>query len=117
MAPRVTDVEILKKKARKLAAAQVLTGGGAEVCLDLGEMRGARASIRAGYGDMSPQPQSCPADRLIWILDGFADVHSAAGHITRVSQGESTVLAGEEPVRLVFPTLTIYLSLTEAEGR
>jgi hypothetical protein len=42
-------------------------------------------------------------------------VHSAAGKVTHISQGESLVLAGGVPVRLVFPQLTIYLSV-EAEG-
>jgi hypothetical protein len=107
--PRIADVEVLKKKARKLAATQVLAGGSADVCLELGAMRGSRVCIRAGYGAQSDLPQAQPADRLLWILDGYLDLESAAGTGTRVSQGESTVLAGGQPVRLVFPTLTIYL--------
>ena len=47
---RITDVERLKKAARKTAAGQVLSGGGADVCLDLARLAGCRASIAAGYG-------------------------------------------------------------------
>ena len=36
--PRIIDVERLKKKVREMAAAKVLAGGGADVCLDVGWM-------------------------------------------------------------------------------
>jgi len=112
---KVTDVEQLKKKVRKLAAGQVLAGGGADVCLDLGQVAGCRARISAGYGPLSEGLQSVPHDRLIWILDGHVDVHDKAGQVTLVSQGESTVLLGGTAYRLVFPQLTIYL-LVQAQG-
>jgi hypothetical protein len=50
-----------------------------------------------------------PGDRLIWLLDGHAEIESSSGLITHVSQGESTVLAGGFAYRLEFPTLTLYL--------
>ncbi len=109
MQPRVTDVEQLKKKIRKLAAAQVLEGGGANVGLELGQMAGSQARIAAGYGPLSKAPQPLVHDRLIWILDGRAEVHDVAGEVTYVSQGESTVLPGGQAYRLVFPQLSIYL--------
>jgi hypothetical protein len=115
MQPRVTDVEQLKKKVRKLAAGQVLAGGGADVCLDLGQVVGCRARIAAGYGPLSKAPQSVPHDRLVWILDGHAEIHGTAGDVTYVSQGESTVLTGGTAFRLVFPQLTIYLSVEAVE--
>jgi hypothetical protein len=108
---RVTDVEQLKKKVRKLAASQVLAGGGADVCLDLGQVAGCRARIAAGYGSLSKAPQSVPQDRLLWILDGHVDVHDTGGQVTSVSQGESTVLTGGTAYRLVFPQLTLYLNV------
>jgi uncharacterized cupin superfamily protein len=113
--PWVTDVERLKTKVRKMAAGRVLAGDSADVRLDLARMKGCRARIAAGYGALSRVPQAVPADRLVWILDGYAEVHSAAGEVTHISQGGSLVLAGGVPVRLVFPQLTIYLSV-EAEG-
>jgi hypothetical protein len=115
MEPGVTDVEVLKKKARKMAAGQVLAGGGANIGLPLGELPGCQVRIAAGYGSLSDQPVALPADRLMWILDGFVDVTSASGQVTRVSQGESTVLPAGRPHRLVFPTLTLYLCV-EGEG-
>jgi quercetin dioxygenase-like cupin family protein len=115
MEPRVTDVEVLKKKARKMAASQVLAGGGADIGLPLGEVQGCQVRIAAGYGSLSEEPAALPADRLIWILDGFVDVTSASGQVTRVSQGECTVLPAGRAHRLAFPTLTLYLCV-EAEG-
>jgi hypothetical protein len=112
---KVTDVEQVKKRVRKSAAGQVLAGGEADVYLDLGRMGGCRTRICAGYGSLSETPQAIPWDRLIWILDGHAEVHDAAGQVTPVSQGESIVLAGGAAYRLVFPQLSIYLSV-EAEG-
>ena len=111
MRPRVQDVERLKAKARKMAAGQVLGGGGADVCLDLGRMAGCRARIAAGYGPLSKGPERVPRDTLIWILDGFAEVHDTAGTVTHIRQGESTILAGGWDYRLVFPALSIYLRL------
>lgn len=116
MEPRVTDVERLKTKVRKMAAGKVLAGSIADVCLDLARMQGCRARIAAGYGPLSSKPQILPRDRLIWILDGFAEAHDSNGRVTHISQGESTVLPGGQAVRLIFPQLTIYLSI-EAEAR
>jgi hypothetical protein len=113
--PQVTDVELVKKKVRKLAAGEVLTGGGADVCLDLAPMGLCRVRIAAGYGPLSAIPQAAPGDSLIWILDGYAEVHDALGQVTYVRQGESTVLRRGCPYRLVFPSLTIYVRV-EAEG-
>jgi len=112
----VTDVELLKKKVRKMAAGRVLSGDSADVCLDLARMAGCRARIAAGYGTLSDSPQVLPWDRMIWLLDGFAQVHDATGQVTHVSQGESTVLAGGRAYRLVFPQLSLYL-LVEPEGQ
>jgi hypothetical protein len=112
---RVIDVERLKKKVRKMAAGKVLAGGSADVCLDLARTQGCRARIAAGYGPLSSKPQILPRDRLIWILDGYAEAHDSDGQVTHISQGESTVLPGGKAVRLVFPQLSIYLSV-EAEA-
>ena len=106
---RVSDVEQLKKRARKQAAAKVFVGGTADVAVDLGPLSGCRASIKAGYGPLSTEPVATPGDRLIWLLDGHAEIESSSGLITHVSQGESTVLAGGFAYRLEFPTLTLYL--------
>ena len=106
---RITDVERLKKAARKTAAGQVLSGGSADVCLDLALLAGCRASIAAGYGPLSAKPQTIPHDRLIWVLDGYAEVHDASGKVTHITSGESTVLRAGESYRIVFPQLTIYL--------
>jgi hypothetical protein len=111
---RITDVERLKNKARKMAASRVLVGEPADVCLDLARSGSCRASIAAGYGSLSEVPQTLRSDRLIWILDGHAELHSPSGSITYLSQGESTVLTAGSAVRLVFPQLSIYLSV-EAE--
>ena len=108
---RITDVERLKKAARKTAAGQVLSGGSADVCLDLARLEGCRASIAAGYGPLSEKPQRIPHDRLLWVLDGYAEVHDTAGRVTYISSGDSTVLRGSQAYRLVFPQLTIYLSV------
>jgi hypothetical protein len=115
MHPKVTDVERLKKQVRKLAAGQVLSGGGADVCLDMAQTVGCQARIAAGYGPLSKTPQLIPQDRLIWVLDGYAEIHDSAGQEISVSQGESTVLYGGEAYYLVFPQLTIYLSVEMAE--
>ncbi len=111
----VTDVERLKKQVRKLAAGKVLAGGGADVCLDLATLKGCRASIAAGYGPLSKAPQPIPCDRLIWILDGYAEIHDSNGKVSDISQGESAVLAGGRAYRLVFPQLTIYLRVETVE--
>jgi hypothetical protein len=112
---RVTDVERLKKQVRKLAAGQVLSGGGADVCLDLARMGTCQARIAAGYGPLSKTPEVLPQDRLIWILDGYAEIHDSAGGVINISQGESTVLCGGKAYRLVFPQLTIYLRVEETK--
>ena len=106
---RITDVERLKKAARKTAAGQVLSGGSADVCLDLARLAGCRASIAAGYGPLSEETQPIPHDRLIWVLDGYAEVHDTSGQVTYISSGESTLLPGGQAYRFVFPQLTIYL--------
>jgi hypothetical protein len=112
---RVTDVEQLKTKVRRLAAGRVLAGDSADVCLELAQLDACRASIAAGYGSLSQTPQVMAGDRLLWILDGFAQVHDAAGRVTHLSQGESTVLAGGTACRLVFPQLTLYLLVEPRE--
>ena len=91
---KVTDVERLKKQVRRLAAGQVLSGDRAEVCLELAQIDGCQVRIVAGYGTPSTTPQPIVRDRLIWILDGFAEVHHSSGRVTNVSQGESTILSG-----------------------
>jgi len=117
--PRITDVEWLKKQVRKLAAGKVLAGGSADVCLDLGEIRGCGARIAAGYGALSQAPEAAPQDRLLWILDGHMSIEMAGGQVTDVSQGESTVLTGGVAYRLLCPQLTIYpiYLLVEAEEK
>ncbi len=110
MQPRVTDVERLKKQVRKLAAARVLAGDSADVCLEIDHVTGCQVRVAAGYGPLSKIPQPIARDRLIWILDGFAEIHGATGQVTHVSQGESTVLVGGQAYRLVFPQLTIYFT-------
>jgi len=109
--PQVTDVEHLKKQVRKLAAGRVLAGESADVCLELGQMAGCQVRVAAGYGSLSQTPQPTARDRLIWILDGYAEIHDAAGQVTNISQGESTILTGGQAYRLVFPQLTIYVSV------
>lgn len=117
MQPKITDVERLKKQVRKLVAGQVLSGGSANVCLELGEMRGCGARIAAGYGALSQAPEAVVPDRLIWILEGHLSIESSAGQITDISQGESTVLTGGVAYRLICPQLTIYLLVEAAETR
>lgn len=111
MEPRITDVEVLKKKARKMAAGQVLAGGTAAIGLPLEQVHGCQVRIAAGYGALTEEPQALPVDRLLWILDGFVDVTSASGQVTRISQGESSVLPAGTAFRLAFPSLTVYLSV------
>jgi hypothetical protein len=98
-----------------MAAGRVLSGDSADVCLDLARMEGCRATIAAGYGSLSDAPVAMSRDRLIWLLDGFVQIHDAAGRATTVSQGESTVLLGGQAYRLVFPQLSLYL-FVEAKG-
>lgn len=115
MKPKVTDVERLKKQVRTLAAGRVLAGDSADVCLELGQMADCQVGVAAGYGPVSKTPQSVARDCLIWILDGYAEIHDTSGQVTNVSQGESTILAGGQAYRLVFPQLTIYVRV-EAAG-
>ena len=115
MQPRATDVERLKKKVRKMAAGRVLSGDSTDACLDLARMAGCRVQIAAGYGSLSDSPQALRRDRMIWLLEGFVQVHDASGGVTHISQGESTVLMGGQAYRLVFPQLSLYL-LVEAES-
>ena len=98
-----------------MAARHVLAGEGAGVCLDLAPLHGCRACIAAGYGALSETPQPVARDRLIWILDGYVEVHTDDGAVTDISQGESTVLAGGVPYRLVFPQLALYLLVEATE--
>ena len=115
MQPRVTDVEELKKRVRKMAAGRVLAGDSAQVCLDLARLPHCRACVAAGFGASGEQPEPAPRDRMIWILDGYVEVHTADGIAIDVSQGESAVLAGGVPYRLVFPQLTLYLLVEPVE--
>jgi len=112
---RITDVERLKKEVRRLAANRVLAGESADVGLDLANMKGCRACLTAGYGSLSREPQPIPRDRLIWILDGYAEIGDASGQSTTISQGESTVLVAGQAYRLTFPQLTLYLSVEATE--
>jgi redox-sensitive bicupin YhaK (pirin superfamily) len=79
-------------------------------------LKGCRASIAAGYGPLSKAPQPFPRDRMIWILDGYAEIHDSDGKVLNISQGESTVLASGRAYRLVFPQLTIYLRVETTES-
>jgi hypothetical protein len=115
MQPRITDVERVKKQVRKLAAGKVLWGDAADVCLDLAQLDGCQVRVVAGYGQLSGEPQKLPCDQFIWILDGYAEIHTAAGAEIRISQGESTVLLAGEAYSLSFPQLTLYL-LVEPGG-
>lgn len=112
---KAVDVEIIKKKVRKMAAGQVLGGGRADVYLDIAPMQGCRARISAGYGPLTTAPETMPQDSLIWILDGYAEVRDAGGQVSHVRQGESAVLRRGAAYQLVFPALTIYLRV-EPEG-
>jgi hypothetical protein len=113
---KVTDVERLKKQVRKLAAGQVLSGAGAEVGLELAQLDGCQARIAAGYGTLSTAPQPLARDSLIWILDGFVEVHQRNGQVTNLSQGESTVLTAGQAYQLTFPQLSIYLAVEATEN-
>lgn len=113
MEPRVTDVELVKKRVRKLAAGQVLAGGQADVRLGLGELQGCQVRIAAGYGAPATQPSA--VDRFIWVLDGSLEVRGAGGVPAEVRQGECAVLPAGQPADLVFSSLTIYL-LVSAEA-
>ena len=115
MQPRITDVERVKKQVRKLAAGKVLWGDAADVCLDLAQLKGCQVRVVAGYGRLSEEPQKLASDQFIWILDGYAEIHTAAGAEMRISQGESTVLLAGEAYRFFFPQLTLYL-LVESGG-
>ncbi len=108
---KITDVERLKKEVRKLAAARVLAGESADVCLNLAQLDCCQVRVAAGYGPLSKTAQPIPCDRLIWILDGYVEIHDASGQVTHAGQGESTVLSAGTAYRLVFPQLTIYLSV------
>jgi hypothetical protein len=114
VAAHVSDVELLKKKVRKMAAGQVLAGGMADLGLDLARMEGCRVCVVAGYGAVTDKPVPAPWDRLLWILDGRGEVHDFAGTVTYVSQGQSIVLAAGVAYGLVFPQLTIYLRVEGA---
>jgi hypothetical protein len=116
VAPRVIDVEQLKKSVRKMAAGRVLVGQPADVGLDLGQISGCRARILAGYGSLSKAPEIVAHDRLLWILDGHGQVLDSTGRVTELSQGESTVLARGAAYRLVFPHLTLYLLVEPGTG-
>lgn len=98
-----------------MAAGRVLAGDSTDVGLDLAQLDGCRACINAGYGQLSKTPQPIPRDRLIWMLDGYAEVHDATGRMTNVRQGESTMLSGGQAYRLVFPQLSLYLSVEATE--
>jgi len=106
---RVTDVEQVKKAVRKLAAGRVLGGDSADVCLELEAMSGCQVHIAAGFGALGKAPLATAHDRLIWILDGHLEVHTAEGAVTDLATGESTVLRGGVPYQLVCPKLTLYL--------
>jgi hypothetical protein len=117
MQPKVIDVEQLKKQVRRLAAGRVLSGDSASVGLDLARTHGFQACIKAGYGELSTAPETIARDRLLWILDGYAEIYDTNGKMTAISQGESTVLAGGASYRFNFPHLTLYLSVeAESEG-
>lgn len=115
MKPKVTDVERLKGQVRQMAAGRVLSGGGADVSLELAQLDGCQVRIAAGYGSLSKTSHPAPRDRLLWILDGYAEIYNASGQMTSISQGESTVLTAGQAYRLTFPQLSIYLSV-EATG-
>jgi hypothetical protein len=111
---RVTDVERLKIKVRKMAAGHVLVGDSADACLDIAAIDGCRAQIIAGYGTLTQTRLSAKRDRLIWLLDGYVEIHETDGQVTHVRQGESTVLKENSAYKLVFPTLSLYLSVEAA---
>jgi hypothetical protein len=106
---KITDVELLKKQARRTAAGRVLSGDVAEVGLDLGRTESCRTYIAAGYGRTNEMPKPLANERLIWILDGFMEINEPGGRVTTISQGESTILARGRSYRLDFPQLCLYL--------
>jgi hypothetical protein len=112
---RVTEVEQLKKKVRKMAAGRVLVGDSVDASLDIAAIDGCRAQIVAGYGTLTQTRLSAKKDRLIWLLDGYAEIHGTDGQVTHVRQGESTVLRGNTAYKLVFPTLSLYVSVKATE--
>jgi len=116
VALRVTDVEQLKKAVRKLAAGRVLAGDSADVCLELESISGCQVRIAAGFGALGKAPLAVAHDRLIWILDGSLEVHTAEGAVIGLSTGESTVLREGVPYQLVFPKLTLYLRVEPGGG-
>ena len=79
MKSKVTDVEEIKKQVRKQVAGRVLGGETADVSRVLADMDGCRVKIAAGYGALSDAPQAAAHDRMLWILDGYAEVYGAAG--------------------------------------
>jgi hypothetical protein len=113
---RVTDVERLKKKVRKMAASRVLAGDCCDVGLDLAPLDGCQAQIAAGYGAISKVPIPRDRDRLIWLLDGYVEIHGSDDQVTCVRQGETTVLKRNTAYRLVFPQLSLYLTIETGEG-
>ena len=115
MPPKITDVERIKKQVRKLAAGKVLWGDTADVCLELARLEGCQVRVAAGYGQLSEGPQPNPCDQFIWILDGYAEIHMEGGAVTRISQGESTILQKDEAYQLLFPQLTLYLLVEPTE--
>ena len=115
MPPKIKDVERVKKQVRKLAAGKVLWGDAADVCLDLAQLEGCQVRVAAGYGQLSEGPQPNPCDQFIWILDGYAEIHVEDGVVTRISQGESTILQRDEAYQLLFPQLTLYLLVEPTE--
>jgi hypothetical protein len=98
-----------------MAAGRVLAGDSADVGLDLARMGGCQVCVKAGYGSPTAVATKMRKDRLIWILDGYAEVHEGAGAVTHISKGESTLLARGKEYRLVFPHLSLYLQV-EARG-
>jgi uncharacterized cupin superfamily protein len=114
---KITDVEGLRKRVRKMVADRVLSGDRADVGLELAQMDGCRVCVCGGYGALSREPQTAPRDRLLWVLSGYAEVHAADGHVTSISQGESAVLAGGTSYRLVFPQVSVYLSVEPGEEK
>ena len=74
------------------------------------------ASIAAGHGRLDDAAQTISRYRPPWILDVQAEVQTAAGVTTYLSQAGSTVLKAWPTFQRVFPQLTIYPS-AEAEGK
>ena len=114
--PKVEDVERIKKKVRKMAAAKVLAGDSADAYLSLGRLDGCQVYMRAGFGPKAKAPRPLAQDRLIWVLDGSLEIEDLAGRVTYVSQGESAVLRSGAAYRFTFPQLCLYLSI-DAEAQ